>query len=97
MTRSGIRRECTKLEVRSGAGSFHVTMDTARVDNRSIILVGTVDDWASRTIVDASEVWHMLRVVSTWSVVRLLLLDVIQRTFGVLRPTKKDQIEERLN
>jgi hypothetical protein len=66
------------LEVRSGAGSFHVTMERVAVDGETIVLHGTVDEWDSRTILTPAEAWRTLRVVLRWPVIRLLLSSLVR-------------------
>jgi hypothetical protein len=60
------------LEVRSGAGSFHVSMERVEIDHGNIVLFGTVDEWDSRTIVSPDEAVSVFRLVLRWPVVRLL-------------------------
>lgn len=69
------------MEVRSGAGTFHVEIGGVRVENRRILLLGTVDDWDSRTIVEPAEALHILRLVLRPKVLSLL----VGAAFGPVR------------
>lgn len=66
------------MEVRSGAGSFHVTMERVSVDGATIVLFGTVDEWDSRTLVTPEEAWRTLRVVLKWPVIKLLIASLVR-------------------
>lgn len=66
------------MDVRSGAGSFHVTMERLAIDDGRIVLLGTVDEWDSRTIITPTEAWRVLRIVLRWSVIRLLVSSVVR-------------------
>lgn len=75
------------MEVRSGAGSFHVTMERASVEGTTIVLFGTVDEWDSRTLVTPEEAWRTLRVVLKWPVIRLLMASLVRSASPSSRST----------
>lgn len=60
------------MEVRSGAGSFSVTIDRATVKDAKIVMIGTVDDWDARIEVTPDEAWKTISLVITWKIIKLL-------------------------
>ncbi len=74
------------MEVRSGAGSFHVTFERVAIDDRQIVIFGTVDDWDSRTCLSAGEALDVMRLVLRPQVLWMLAKFVISSGLKRLQP-----------
>jgi hypothetical protein len=76
------------MEVRSGAGSFHVTFDRMAIEDGSIVVFGTVDEWDSRTIVSAGEALGVMRLVLRPKVLWMLSSFLVHEALGRARAAK---------
>jgi hypothetical protein len=52
------------MQVISGAGEFEISVERIEVRDRSVVLVGKMGIWESETIIDQSELGHLLRVAA---------------------------------
>jgi hypothetical protein len=43
------------MQVKSGIGNFHIEFDRVTLDEEHVVLLGTVDDWDSRTLMTPGE------------------------------------------
>jgi hypothetical protein len=77
------------VEVRSGAGSFHVTFERVAIDDGQIVIFGTVDDWDSRTCVSAGEAVDVMRLVLRPRVLAMLTRFLISSGRAKLRPARQ--------
>ena len=62
------------MHVRSGAGNFHLEVETLDIEDGTLVLRGIVDDWPSRTYVEPSEIGQILRLTLRPKVLRFLLM-----------------------
>ncbi len=61
------------MHVRSGAGNFHLEVQTLDVEDGQLVLRGIVDDWPSRTYVEPREVGQILRLTLRPTILLFLL------------------------
>ena len=73
------------MEVRSGAGSFHVTFERMAVEDGRIVVFGTVDEWDSRTMVTFGEALEVMRLVLRPKVIWMLARFVVANSAHQLR------------
>jgi hypothetical protein len=77
------------VEVRSGAGSFHVTFERVAIEDAQIVIFGTVDDWDSRTCVSAGEALDVMRLVLRPRVLYMLTRFLISSGLKKLQPSRQ--------
>lgn len=77
------------MEVRSGAGSFHVTFERVAIEDAQIVIFGTVDDWDSRTCVSAGEALEVMRLVLRPRVLYMLTRFLISSGLEKLQPRRQ--------
>jgi hypothetical protein len=77
------------VEVRSGAGSFHVTFERVAIEDGQIVIFGTVDDWDSRTCVSAGEALDVMRLVLRPRVLCMLTRFLISSGLKKLQPRRQ--------
>lgn len=77
------------MEVRSGAGSFHVTFERVAIEDGQIVIFGTVDDWDSRTLVPAGEALDVMRLVLRPRVLSMLTKFLISSVLRRLQPRRQ--------
>lgn len=73
------------MEVRSGAGSFHVTFERMAIEDGTIVVFGTVDEWDSRTIVSVGEALRVMRLVLRPKVLWMLSAYIVHEALSRVR------------